>query len=75
MCLSTLPQCTQNKIQTVPINLLVLNNCYIFKLDELEQEGKPLLKTVMRNWLPAGEAMFQMIVIHLPSPVTAQKYR
>jgi len=29
----------------------------------------------MRNWLPAGEAMFQMIVIHLPSPVTAQKYR
>merc|ERR1719346_675399 len=27
------------------------------------------------NWLPAGDAMFQMIVIHLPSPVTAQKYR
>merc|ERR1712215_64013 len=33
------------------------------------------MKVVMRNWLPAGEAMFQMIVIHLPSPVTAQKYR
>lgn len=47
----------------------------LLKLEELEQEGKPLLKTVMRNWLPAGEAMFQMIVIHLPSPVTAQKYR
>jgi elongation factor 2 len=29
----------------------------------------------MRNWLPAGEAMFQMIVIYLPAPVTAQKYR
>jgi elongation factor 2 len=29
----------------------------------------------MRYWLPAGEAMFQMIVIHLPSPVTTQKYR
>jgi len=29
----------------------------------------------MRNWLPAGETLFQMIVIHLPSPVTAQKYR
>merc|ERR1719204_274836 len=27
------------------------------------------------NWLPAGDAMFQMICIHLPSPVTAQKYR
>lgn len=45
------------------------------KPDELAQEGKPLLKTVMRNWLPAGETMFQMIVIHLPSPVTAQRYR
>lgn len=29
----------------------------------------------MRKWLPAGEALLQMIVIHLPSPVTAQKYR
>ena len=45
------------------------------KHDELQQEGKPLMKCVMRNWLPAGDAMFQMIVIHLPSPVTAQKYR
>merc|ERR1719361_87895 len=45
------------------------------KHEELSMEGKPLMKAVMRNWLPAGEAMFQMIVIHLPSPVTAQKYR
>merc|ERR1711942_154194 len=37
-------------------------------------QGK-LVKDVMRNWLPAGEAMFQMICIHLPSPVTAQRYR
>merc|ERR1719362_1671760 len=47
----------------------------ILKAEEKEMEGKPLMKCVMRNWLPAGEAMFQMIVIHLPSPVTAQKYR
>jgi len=47
----------------------------VLKTDEKELEGKPLMKCVMRNWLPAGEAMFQMIVIHLPSPVTAQKYR
>jgi len=45
------------------------------KYEELQLEGKPLMKAVMRNWLPAGEAMFQMIVIHLPSPATAQKYR
>jgi len=47
----------------------------VLKTEEKEMEGKPLMKAVMRNWLPAGEAMFQMICIHLPSPVTAQKYR
>ena len=29
----------------------------------------------MRNWLPAGETLLQMIAIHLPSPLTAQAYR
>jgi len=41
--------------------------------DQLQE--KQLLKTIMRKWLPAGDAMLQMIVIHLPSPVTAQRYR
>jgi elongation factor 2 len=45
------------------------------KHEDLQQEGKPLMKVVMRTWLPAGEALFLMICIHLPSPVTAQKYR
>ena len=43
--------------------------------EEKELEGKPLLKVTMRKWLPAGEALLQMITIHLPSPVRAQKYR
>ncbi|XP_064390604.1 elongation factor 2b-like [Halichondria panicea] len=43
--------------------------------DDREKEGKPLLKTVMRKWLPAGDALLQMITMHLPSPITAQKYR
>ena len=43
--------------------------------EERELEGKPLLKKVMQKWLPAGETLLQMITIHLPSPVTAQKYR
>ena len=43
--------------------------------DDREKEGKPLLKAVMRKWLPAGDTMLQMITIHLPSPITAQKYR
>jgi len=45
------------------------------KGEEKEEDGKKLLKTVMRKWLPAGEALLQMITIHLPSPLTAQRYR
>jgi len=37
--------------------------------------GKDMLKLVMRTWIPAGDALFNMIVDHLPSPVVAQKYR
>merc|ERR1719347_1387426 len=47
----------------------------ILKADELELEGKALMKVVMRTWLPAGDTLFYMITVHLPSPVTAQKYR
>merc|ERR1712212_272098 len=44
-------------------------------VEDRDKEGKPLLKVVMRTWLPAGDTLFHMITIHLPSPVTAQKYR
>lgn len=40
-----------------------------------EEKGKPLLKMIMQEWLPAGDALLQMIVNHLPSPVEAQRYR
>jgi elongation factor 2 len=43
--------------------------------EERDLESKPLLKAVMRRWLPAGDTLLQMICIHLPSPVTAQRYR
>lgn len=45
------------------------------KGDEKELEGKALLKVVMRKFLPCADALLEMIVIHLPSPVTAQAYR
>jgi len=45
------------------------------KGDDKAKEGKELLKVVMRTWWPAGEALLQMIAIHLPSPVTSQRYR
>ncbi|CAO1619539.1 unnamed protein product [Sympodiomycopsis kandeliae] len=43
--------------------------------DEKDLDGKALLKVVMRKFLPAGDALLEMIVINLPSPKTAQKYR
>merc|ERR1711988_217989 len=43
--------------------------------DEKALTGKPLVKTVMRKWLSASDALLEMMVIHLPSPSMAQKYR
>jgi len=45
------------------------------KGDEKELVGKQLLKRVMQKWLPAGDTVLEMIVLHLPSPFKAQKYR
>ncbi|KAI6031540.1 P-loop containing nucleoside triphosphate hydrolase protein [Pisolithus microcarpus] len=43
--------------------------------EERNQERKTLLKTIMRKFLPAGDSLLEMIVIHLPSAATAQRYR
>lgn len=47
----------------------------VLKGNEKELEGKALLKVVMRKFLPAADALLEMIVIHLPSPATSQAYR
>ncbi|KAF2456243.1 P-loop containing nucleoside triphosphate hydrolase protein [Lineolata rhizophorae] len=43
--------------------------------DEKDLEGKQLLKVVMRKFLPAADALLEMMILHLPAPTTAQKYR
>ncbi|KAK8540536.1 hypothetical protein V6N13_056674 [Hibiscus sabdariffa] len=45
------------------------------KSDEKELMGKALMKRVMQTWLPASDALLEMMIFHLPSPSKAQKYR
>ena len=47
----------------------------ILSPEEGDQSGQALLKTVMRKFLPIDQDLLDMLVLHLPSPVTAQKYR
>lgn len=43
--------------------------------DEKGLTGKPLLKCVMRKWLPVTDTVLEMVAVHLPSPRDAQQYR
>jgi len=45
------------------------------KAEDWDLLGKPFMKRVMQTWLPAHEALLEMIIFHLPSPREAQKYR
>ncbi|EFJ37397.1 hypothetical protein SELMODRAFT_403693 [Selaginella moellendorffii] len=45
------------------------------KGEDKQKSGKALMKRVMQLWLPASDALLEMIIYHLPSPVVAQKYR
>jgi len=45
------------------------------KGDDKALTGKPLMKRTMQIWINAAETLLQTIVMRLPSPQTAQKYR
>lgn len=47
----------------------------VIKEAEKEKSGKELLKLIFQRWLNAADALLEMIVMRLPSPVAAQKYR
>jgi len=47
----------------------------VLNKEDLELRAKPLLKRCMQKWLPAHDALLEMLVQHLPSPAGAQKYR
>lgn len=45
------------------------------KAADRELQGKHLMKNVFQKWINAAEALLEMIILKLPSPVKAQKYR
>merc|ERR1719399_1022904 len=47
----------------------------VLKGDDKALTGKPLMKRTMQIWINAAETLLQTIVMRLPSPKDAQKYR
>ena len=45
------------------------------KTDERTLQGKHLMKCIFQKWINAAEALIEMIILKLPSPIKAQKYR
>merc|ERR1712070_514785 len=45
------------------------------KGDDRHLTGKPLMKRTMQIWINAADTLLSMIVLRLPSPKDAQKYR
>jgi elongation factor 2 len=47
----------------------------VLKGDDKQLTGKPLMKRTMQIWINAADTLLSMIVMKLPSPRVAQKYR
>jgi len=45
------------------------------KAADRDLQGKHLMKNVFQKWINAADALLEMIILKLPSPVKAQKYR
>ncbi|KAH7820525.1 putative elongation factor 2 [Monocercomonoides exilis] len=50
-----------------------LNIC--LSSEELQAKEQHLEKSVMNSWIPVADALLEAIILHLPSPVEAQRYR
>eukprot|EP00435_Cladocopium_sp_Y103_P066293 s143_g28.t1 len=47
----------------------------VLKGEDKNLTGKALMKHVMQNWINAGESLVAMVVMKLPAPKLAQRYR
>lgn len=51
------------------------NNGLTMKGEELKLTGKYLMKNIFQKWINAADSLLEMIILKLPSPMQAQKYR
>jgi elongation factor 2 len=63
----------QNDYEKLKKMLTKLN--IIMDTAEWELRDKHLNKCIMQKWINAADAIMEMMIIHLPSPAKAQKYR
>merc|ERR1712216_744052 len=57
------------------VDKMLTNLEITLKSDERNLQGKHLMKNIFQKWINAAEALLEMIILKLPSPVKAQKYR
>jgi len=57
------------------IDKMLPNLDLTLKHDERTLQGKHLMKCIFQKWINAAEALLEMIIMKLPSPLKAQKYR
>merc|ERR1739838_859744 len=57
------------------IDKMLPNLGLTLKADEKTLQGKHLMKCIFQKWINAADALLEMIIMKLPSPVKAQKYR
>ena len=65
-CMEGNNEAVDKMLQTLEITL---------KNEEKELKGKDKMKCVFQKWIPASDCLLEMIILKLPSPVKAQKYR
>jgi len=66
--------CMEDNMEVVDKYLKVID-CTLTNEERATLQQKKLIKCIMQKWLPADEALLEMMILNLPSPWKAQKYR
>jgi elongation factor 2 len=71
--------CIENNMHELESLCVKLNFKFKLRLEEKDSfslsGGKELMKHFMKKWLPAADALLELIIFHLPCPIESQRYR